>query len=518
MSAIEDPTGNDDTELAEIVAEIGERLRRGETVRPEDYDHHAETLLDLLPTIRMMADLPGSATPPNELGHLGEFRLVREVSRGGMGVVYEAVQVALGRRVALKVLPNAAALDPRHLHRFQVEAQAAASLNHPHIVPVFATGSAGGIPYYAMQFIDGRDLARVIRESRPDGLLATEADRREPRTPTPLSTQEDSYAREVARLAMQAAKALEHAHANDVLHRDIKPSNLLVDHAGELWITDFGLARVRGGLDLTHTGDALGTPRYMSPEQALGRRAPLDGRTDIYSLGVTIYELLTLRPAFVGEDRLELLRQIVQDEPIPPRKLDPTIPADLETIVLKAMAKSPADRYSTAADLAADLGRYLENRSIFARRPSLADRGAKWVRRHRTLVVGATAGLVLLIMGLAGAALQYAAWLTRYNAALKAEVDRADQNAREAERHASEAGRQRKLADRHFLAAQLRLAQQAIEARQFEVAQDLLDAIAPILEPTTSVSLPGIIFAGSRARTRPAARARRPARVRGLGR
>ena len=196
-----------------------------------------------------------------------------------------------------------------------------------------------------MQFIDGRDLARVIRESRPDGLLATEADRREPRTPTPLSTQEDSYAREVARLAMQAAKALDHAHANDVLHRDIKPSNLLIDHAGELWITDFGLARVRGGLDLTHTGDALGTPRYMSPEQALGRRTPLDGRTDIYSLGVTIYELLTLRPAFVGEDRLEILRQIVQDEPIPPRKLDPTIPADLETIVLKAMAKSPADRY-----------------------------------------------------------------------------------------------------------------------------------------------------------------------------
>ena len=210
-------------------------------------------------------------------------------------------------------------------------------------------------------------------------------------TPTPLSTQGASYAREVARLARQAAEALDHAHASDVLHRDIKPSNLMIDDSGELWITDFGLARVRGGLDLTHTGDALGTPRYMSPEQALGRRTPLDGRTDIYSLGVTIYELLTLRPAFPGDDRLEILRQIAQDEPTPPRKLDPTIPVDLETIVLKAMAKSPADRYATAAELAADLGRFLDNRPILARRPSLADRGAKWMRRHRGLVASLAA-------------------------------------------------------------------------------------------------------------------------------
>jgi WD40 repeat protein len=479
MIEIENPAGPGDTELAEIVAEIGLRLQRGEVVRPEDYGHHARTLRDLLPTLRIMADLPGAATPPDELGRLGDFRLVREVSRGGMGVVYEAVQVSLGRRVALKVLPNAAALDPRHLQRFQVEAQAAASLNHPHIVPVFTTGSAEGIPFYAMQFIDGRDLAWVIRDLRRDKLAETEADGREPSTPTPLSTPGTSHAREVARLARQAAEALDHAHGSDVLHRDIKPSNLMIDETGELWITDFGLARVRGGLDLTHTGDALGTPRYMCPEQALGSRAPLDGRMDIYSLGVTIYELLTLRPAFSGEDRLEILRQIAQDEPIPPRRLDPTIPADLETIVLKAMAKSPADRYTTAADLAADLGRFLENRPILARRPSLADRGAKWVRRHRALVVTATTGLVILIMGLAGAALQYAAWLRRHNAALQGEVDRADRYAAESQRHASEADRQRRLADRHFLAAQLRLARQAVEARQFEVAQDLLDEIAP---------------------------------------
>ena len=160
----------------------------------------------------------------------------------------------------------------------------------------------------------------------------------------------------------------------------------------------------------------------MSPEQALGRRTPLDGRTDIYSLGVTIYELLTLRPAVLGDDRLEVLRQIAQDEPTPPRKLDPTIPVDLETIVLKAMAKAPADRYATAAELAADLGRFLDDRPILARRPSLADRGAKWMRRHRALVATATAGSMIFVMGLGGAVVQYDAWLRRHNDELEAAV------------------------------------------------------------------------------------------------
>ena len=193
-----------------------------------------------------------------------------------------------------------------------------------------------------MRFIDGRDLAQVIRELRRDDLAATgPIAQRGSATATPLSSQGPRFARDVARLARQAAEALDHAHANDVLHRDIKPSNLMIDGAGQLWITDFGLARVRGGLDLTRTGDALGTPRYMSPEQALGRRMPLDGRTDIYSLGVTLYELLTLRPAFDGDDRLEFLRQIAQDEPPPPRRIDPTIPVDLETIVLEGDGQGP---------------------------------------------------------------------------------------------------------------------------------------------------------------------------------
>ncbi|WP_165228568.1 WD40 repeat domain-containing serine/threonine protein kinase [Aquisphaera insulae] len=470
----------DDPELAEAAAEAGERLRRGEEVRPEDYPRHAEALRRLLPALRMMAGMPASpASLAPEIGRLGDFRLIREVSRGGMGIVYEAVQESLGRRVALKVLPEAAALDPRSLRRFQVESQAAASLDHPHIVPVYATGAAGGIPYYAMRFIDGRDLARVLRSLRRDDPDETLAGARRRSSPAPRSTLGPSHAREAARLAKQAAEALDHAHAADILHRDVKPSNLLVDDAGQLWVADFGLARIKGGLDLTHTGDAPGTPRYMSPEQALGRREPLDGRADIYSLGATLYEMLTLRPAFPGDDRIEVLRKIAQEEPPRPRSIDPAIPVDLETIVLKAMTKSRGGRYATAADLAADLGRFLDDRPILARRPGLAERAARWTRRHRELVLTAAAAVGLVLLAAALGAASYIDSIRRNEAVLKAAADRADRSAADAERQAREADRHRQLAQRHYFAAELRLAQQAIDARDFEVAQDLLDSVAP---------------------------------------
>jgi eukaryotic-like serine/threonine-protein kinase len=472
MSEPEDLLEVDAGDLAERVAEISERLRRGETVFPEEYGAQAGALCGLLPTLRLMTELPRPCVPYAGLGQLGDFRLLCEVSRGGMGVVYEATQLSLGRRVALKIMPNAAALDPRHLERFRVEAQAAASLCHPNIVPVFATGTANGIPYYAMRFIDGRDLACIIRELQREGLGPTETAPTEAPKPAFLSTHGSSFARDVAALARQAAEALEYAHSNDVIHRDIKPSNIIIDNSGHLWITDFGLARVRGGVDLTHTGDALGTPRYMSPEQALGRRTSVDGRTDIYSLGVTFYELLTGRTAFPGEDRMEILRKIASEPPIPPRKLDPTIPADLETIVLRAIEKDPADRYPSAADMAADLGRFLNNRPIVARRPTFIEKSAKWMLRHGGLVTSAVAGLLILALGSAAAMVHHAAWLEQHNAELKTQVERADENAREAVRL-------QEIADRHYMAAQLRLAQRAIESRQFEVAQDLLDAIAP---------------------------------------
>jgi eukaryotic-like serine/threonine-protein kinase len=454
-----------DIELAEQAAALAERLGTGE---PIDLDGCGEDLRTLLPTIQMMSNLSKRASRRANLHRLGDYRVVRVLGSGGMGVVFEAIQMSLGRRVALKVLRESAALDPRSLRRFQVEAQAAASLRHPHIVPVFATGSHDGIAYYVMEYIECRDLGRIIDELRRDqstqsnaGTAAKLAPRR------PLLDDGTCFERDFARLAHQAAIALEHAHANDVLHRDVKPSNLLIDRKGHLWITDFGLARIKGRSDLTQTGEAPGTPRYMSPEQALGRRVPLDGRTDVYSLGATLYEVLTLLPPFRGDDRIDLLHRIVHEDPVPLRKIDSRIPVELETIVLKAMAKGAADRYATAAEMADDLGRFLDERPIRARRPGMLGRAANWTRRHRKLVLVAGAIGVVLAVGLAGAAFRYAVWLRRHGDALKAEAARANRNADLANYH-------RRLANRHLHAAQLRLASAAIENGQLERAQDIL--------------------------------------------
>ncbi len=199
---------------------------------------------------------------------------------------------------------------------------------------------------------------------------------------------------------MEVADALEHAHALGVLHRDIKPANLLIDRSGAVWVTDFGLARFSGNQSLTGTGDVVGTLRYMSPEQALARRGVVDQRTDIYALGATLYELLTLQPAFNGRDHQELLRQIALDEPIPPSRLNPAVPRDLETIVLKAMAKDPSSRYATAQELSEDLKRFLNDDSIMGRRPGPVERTVRWARRRWELVTTAAAIVMLsLIIG-----------------------------------------------------------------------------------------------------------------------
>jgi serine/threonine protein kinase len=295
--------------------------------------------------------------------------------------------------VALKVLPFAATLDPKQLQRFKNEAQAAAHLHHSNIVPVYATGCERGVHYYAMQFIEGQTLAQVIADAkgqRPE----VHSPPRSALAPTPplaarsteTGTTGATRFRTAARLGVQAALALEHAHQLGVVHRDIKPPNLLVDGRGHLWVTDFGLAHCQSQAGLTMTGDLVGTLRYMSPEQALARPVPLDHRTDLYSLGVTLFELLTLMPAFAGSDRQELLRQIAFEEPRPPRRLNASIPAELETIVLKAMEKNATDRYATAQELADDLERFLNDEPIRAKRPSLALRLRKWARRHRQVV------------------------------------------------------------------------------------------------------------------------------------
>jgi eukaryotic-like serine/threonine-protein kinase len=368
---------------------------------------------------------------------LGDFRLLREIGRGGMGIVYEAEQVSLRRRVALKVLPFAATFDSRQKQRFQLEAQAAACLHHTHIVPIHAVGTDRGVPYYAMEFIEGCSLAAVLVELRSrrgppvsstdPGVLGTDSPtvdygpRTNPtlrtappaETPSPPSPRgafkpdsrstprDPHYIDAMVRLGVQAAEALDHAHQRGVLHRDIKPANLLVDDHGELWITDFGLAQIQGDQSISESGSIAGTLRYMSPEQTQGRSVLLDGRTDIYSLGVTLYELLTLEPALDDPNRSELLRKIAHDEPIPLRRLNSAVPADLETIIHKAMAKEPKDRYTTAQNMADDLRRFLENRPITARRPTLAERGRKWCKRHRPLVATAIIGLLASVICLA---------------------------------------------------------------------------------------------------------------------
>ena len=417
---------------AEIVAEITDRLHAGEPVDIEAYTARhpelADRLPQLLPALQMLNHFSSSARPGGpasdsadgaELGGtLGDFRIVREVGRGGMGVVYEAEQISLRRRVALKVLPFAATMDPRHLQRFHNEAQAAACLHHTNIVPVFSVGSERGVHFYAMQFIDGQPLSDLIHQLRG----------REKKTPkageehtiayqpsadeaaaTPLPAAEltpltgegrrgRDYYRKVAELGVQAAEALDYAHQLGIVHRDIKPGNLLLDGRGNLWVTDFGLAHMQqSDANLTVTGQALGTPRYMSPEQALAKRVVIDHRTDVYSLGITLYELLTLRPAFGSEDRQELLRQIAFEDPLRPRRLERGIPAELEIIVVKAMEKRPQDRYATAQELADDLRRFLEDKPIRARRPTLVQGMRKWMRRHQAVVWSATVCTLLIV-------------------------------------------------------------------------------------------------------------------------
>lgn len=368
------------------------------------------------------------------LGQLGEFRLLREIGRGGMGIVYEAEQLSLQRRVALKVLPFAAAIDAKHILRFKNEALAAGMLNHPHIVPVYSVGNERGVHFYSMQLVEGQSLAALITGLRLQSTPSTGQVGSEPlssdvraeescdaetgnqtvetdaafasRHKTDFQFQQDlsaqhtrrddRYFRTAARLILQAAEALQHAHESGIVHRDIKPANLLVDLNGQLRITDFGLAQFHSAVGLTRTGDTPGTLRYMSPEQAAGRRTIVDHRTDVYSLGATFYELLSLSPIFEGTDIQELLAQIFDVQPKSLRKLDKSIPIELETIILKATNKSPDDRYSTASEMAADLKRYLDNQPILARPPSLIDRARKWARRHPSAVI--TSLVVLLVV------------------------------------------------------------------------------------------------------------------------
>jgi WD40 repeat protein/serine/threonine protein kinase len=485
----------------ELAEEFAARFRRGERPSLQEYIDRSPELADeireLFPALveveRVKEDQPArpggaetaAALPP--LGQVGDYRVLREVGRGGMGVVYEAEQVSLGRRVALKVLPRQVAQDPKTLTRFRREARSAAQLHHTNIVPVFEVGKDGEVSYYAMQFIQGQGLDAVIDELRrlkerahPSGpprepelphlsipfgttaaapsrslpvsrmaqslltgrfapatpggtgeaevantngnataALSDPSDRHETSAssasiPTPasgsgppsssvlpggsqLSAVESgrrSFYRSVAQIGRQVAAGLSYAHARGIVHRDIKPSNLLLDTQGVVWITDFGLAKASDD-GLTQTGDILGTVRYMAPERFRGEG---DGRADVYALGLTLYELLTLRPAFDSPDRLQLIEQIKTQDPRRPRSLVSRIPRDLETVVLKSIAKDPKDRYRTADAVGEDLRRFLANEPIRARWVGALERAWIWAKRRPA------AAALLLVSGLAALA------------------------------------------------------------------------------------------------------------------
>jgi len=490
------------------------RRRRGERPGIAEYEERcpglADEIRDCFAALEVVEDLkPASdsmsgrdrptvvdAVPEQ----LGDFRIIREVGRGGMGVVYEAEQVSLGRRVALKVLPQQMLLDGKHIGRFEREARAAAKLHHTNIVPVFGVGQQEGLHYYVMQFIHGRGLDEVIVQLRrirrepgsgrnggyggevppreqhaddarpdatavaqsmisgrfdnrllledesgpgdgsefqrqspwdPDQTIAAEPSSRGPVTidasPAARSSQHDtlvhslsdtdagsagfalpgsnpnhsqSRSREVfwhsvAHIGVQVAQALEYAHDQGIIHRDVKPANLLLDTRGTVWVTDFGLAKASDQQDLTHTGDVLGTLRYMAPEQFEGQS---DARSDVYSLGITLYELLAMEPAFHERDRNRLIKRLTTGIPARLRALDPRIPRDLETIVHKAIDRQPSRRYASAQELADDLQRYLNHEPIRARRISAATRLARWCQRNPKVAGLTTSMAVLLII------------------------------------------------------------------------------------------------------------------------
>lgn len=456
---------------------------------------------------------------------LGDFRILRELGRGGMGVVYEAVQTSLGRRVALKVLPFTATLQPRQLQRFLNEAQAAAHLHHPHIVPVFAVGCDRGVHYYAMQLIEGLSLAELIDNLRRDaGWTATEpeplrahtADDSSPLAPpagpadptmahysSRLSTEQTSgkadYFRTVARFGFQAAEALAYAHELGVVHRDVKPANLMIDARGKVWVTDFGLAQIRSGTELTQTGDLLGTLRYMSPEQVQGDRTLVDQRADVYSLGATLYELATLRPLFSGSSREQLLHQVLNGEPTAPRGLNKAVPTELETIICKAISKSAGDRYPTAQHLADDLQRFLSDQPILARRPTLFDRVRKWARRHPSAVIATGFVLLLMTVGL----LIHNRLIAQQQSLTKASLEREYQRAQEAEqsfRQAREAVDlliqigEEEMADKPFAqAARKRLLSAALAYYQDFVAQQDEDPASRLELAAVETRVKGIL-------------------------
>src|SRR6266404_6015864 len=475
--------------VLELAEEFLERYRKGQRPALREYiDRHPELAAEIKEVFPAMAMMENIAVADESLAEpaarglaataslqqLGDYRIIREIGHGGMGVVYEAEQVSLGRHVALKVLPHKALADAKTKRRFEREAKAAAKLHHTNIVPVFGVGEHDGLPYYVMQFIQGMGLDKVIEElarlrrqgknasqaksqDQPDSPADREsaarhiarslmtgafhldsADVDQPEHEPAVQTEFDAasgmdagsapsgsglekssasslilgspdssggssggkkgYWQSVARVGLQVAEALEYAHGQGTVHRDIKPSNLLLDTRGTVWVADFGLAKAASGSgetgeNLTQSGDIIGTLRYMPPEAFDGKG---DARGDIYSLGLTLYELVAARPAYAESDRNRLIKQVTTGEAERLDRQCPTAPRDLVTVIHKAIEREPVRRYQKAAELAEDLRRFLEDRPVKARRISRLERLVGWARRNQG--VAASLGVIAFLL------------------------------------------------------------------------------------------------------------------------
>jgi len=376
---------NDLERSEKLFNEFLDKLRFGEQVSPEDYFEkypdlkmHLQRLFESLKdkSIEQNDTIENQELPYQEIG---DFRLLRKIGSGGMGTVYEADQISLKRKVALKLLPKHLSFSDQEVQKFHREAEAGGRQRHPSIIAVYAVGEQEGQHFIAQELVeDGISIFDKLEEARVHHEPAL------------------GYFREAAKLILEISDALHHAHESGVIHRDIKPSNILLTSEGTPKVSDFGLAKVEDALSLSRSGELVGTPYYMSPEQAMSRRIGIDRRTDIYSLGVTFFEMLTMKRPFEGETSQEVLKQIIFMDPSEPHKSNPRVPRDLSIICMKAMEKNPAKRYQTMKEFGDDLGRFLQGEMIHAKPAGLTTRTWKQIRRHP--VTSTTAGAVILFI------------------------------------------------------------------------------------------------------------------------
>lgn len=413
--------------LPEVLRELSSVIEKGKRIDTEEYLAKYPRLSPQLKEFFRTQGLPegfsGPGLGPGEV--LGDYRIVEEIGRGGMGMVYEAEQLSLNRIVALKVLPSNALSNARAIERFRREATAVARLSHPRIVAIHGFSTSGSNAYLAMELVRGLDMADVIdrlREARTHGRrfvivsgphmetdIAEWARGRKLVGTLPGDVQMNegvvidlrNYGYMAAAIAADAADALRHAHSQGIIHRDVKPSNLIMGQDGRIKLTDFGLAKGATDASLTKTGDFVGSPAYVSPEQASSRRSRIDERSDIYSLGVTLYESVTLHQPFAGKDVADVLRKIITKDPPPPSKVNPRIPKDLETIILKAIEKDPEKRFQSVEEFGNELRRFINYEPILVRPVGPIGKAFRSVRRHRAVWAGSVLGgaAVLLIAG-----------------------------------------------------------------------------------------------------------------------